>query len=526
MRTIPNSNAVVCITAMRNDLPHITESASELREKIDATPRKRMKQRLEALFLIKSGECGTRDTVAATLGVHRHTITRWLTKYEEGGISELLEIRTRPNRKRVVPDHVYNQLGTVLRDRPEQFSSYRDVQAWLRKEFNLEVKYKTLYRLVRYELGIDVSGTNEVEEVVQPTVKVIPARTVPTDPEPKREQRQPTVANFFRGVASMLEESDAGADILLDAVSAAKAILGASPPYGEFTDRAQTHVPKVGREIRNARRNAGREIDVTRLSLTDDEDSVIRTRDLLYRLADELDQNRVDDSRLGSRTTYVPPLEDDVQSTDEPSGLFFSEEDDFDYSDVLENRGAVPEEFVEPTTTHGAGTESADNWTLSTVSSDRVVAEYLVLFADDDDITASIVKRQLGKQSAALLRATSAAMAVEFLAKHPVDLIVVSTKLGNESGLTLLSDLRHEPAFDHIPIVVVGWPEDVENDADVKRRGADAYLEKPFSPNAFTSTVMRLLLAARASVQRREDRVPTSFVKRATDARKTDASSY
>ncbi|MDZ7969355.1 MAG: helix-turn-helix domain-containing protein [Nostoc sp. DedSLP03] len=35
---------------------------------------------------------------------------------------------------------------------PQGFSSYRQIVEWLEKEFNMQVKYKTVYRWVRYKL--------------------------------------------------------------------------------------------------------------------------------------------------------------------------------------------------------------------------------------------------------------------------------------------------------------------------------------------------------------------------------------
>jgi transposase len=39
---------------------------------------------------------------------------------------------------------------------PEGFSTYGKIVEWLKEEFDLEVKYQTVYRLVRYQ--IDTSG--------------------------------------------------------------------------------------------------------------------------------------------------------------------------------------------------------------------------------------------------------------------------------------------------------------------------------------------------------------------------------
>ena len=141
---------------MRVSIPFILESAEELERRLLTEKRPRLSERLKALWMLKSGQFDTREAVADALGVHRHTITRWLTKYRRGGLDELLTIRTRPNRRRVVPARVMRALEQALRSHPEQFASFRDVQAWIQDRHGLNVKYKTIYRLVRYELGIRV----------------------------------------------------------------------------------------------------------------------------------------------------------------------------------------------------------------------------------------------------------------------------------------------------------------------------------------------------------------------------------
>src|SRR5690606_11329767 len=141
---------------MRVSIPVILESADELERRLAAEKRPRLRERLQALYMLKSGQFDTREAVADSLGVHRHTITRWLAKYRRGGLNELLTIRTRPNRQRVVPDKVLRALEQALRSNPEQFAGFKDVQAWIADRYGLDVKYKTIYRLVRYELGIRV----------------------------------------------------------------------------------------------------------------------------------------------------------------------------------------------------------------------------------------------------------------------------------------------------------------------------------------------------------------------------------
>ena len=111
------------------------------------------KQRLQMLVLFRSQQAPRRIDVATQLGVHRQTITCWLSLYEQGGIEDLLQHHP-PGRKpgqRLLPQAVFDALKRRL-DSPEGFASYLELQQWLHTEYGLAVNYKSLHALVRYRL--------------------------------------------------------------------------------------------------------------------------------------------------------------------------------------------------------------------------------------------------------------------------------------------------------------------------------------------------------------------------------------
>ncbi|MBI3949161.1 MAG: helix-turn-helix domain-containing protein [Acidobacteria bacterium] len=138
---------------MRKPMPTIREQERELQERLRREKIPHRKIKLHMLVLLKSGKASDRQTVAEQLAVHRNTVGRWLFQYEEGGIKALLEIRTPRRRRgqRTLPPEVVQALRQRLQD-PAGFGSYGELQNWLRQIHGQEVKYKTLYRIVRYEL--------------------------------------------------------------------------------------------------------------------------------------------------------------------------------------------------------------------------------------------------------------------------------------------------------------------------------------------------------------------------------------
>ena len=50
------------------------------------------RQKVQALYLLKSGFSQSITDVSEVLGVHRITVQRWLKQYSEGGLSSLLKL--------------------------------------------------------------------------------------------------------------------------------------------------------------------------------------------------------------------------------------------------------------------------------------------------------------------------------------------------------------------------------------------------------------------------------------------------
>ena len=129
----------------------VKESAEELKEKMNQQFQAKRKERLQALYLLKTGQCQTIIEVAAIVGRGRSTVHRWLHDYQQGGLAQLIAPGNKPGRKRKIPDWAVKQLEKRL-EQPRGFQSYREIQQWLQSECGLNVKYHVVHELVRYRL--------------------------------------------------------------------------------------------------------------------------------------------------------------------------------------------------------------------------------------------------------------------------------------------------------------------------------------------------------------------------------------
>ena len=129
----------------------IEESLSTIKELLSKQKTGKSKERIQVLYWLKSGQAKTVEELAVLSGHHRTTISRWLSNYRNGGLPELLNIKKSPGRKRIIPPEIESHLVEELKD-SEGFSSYEEVQIWLKAIWDIEMSYTGVHKLVRYRL--------------------------------------------------------------------------------------------------------------------------------------------------------------------------------------------------------------------------------------------------------------------------------------------------------------------------------------------------------------------------------------
>jgi transposase len=136
---------------MRKRLPLVTESPDSLAQQLKAEPDGKRRQRLQALYLIASGQVASRLALAALLAVHRHTSQAWLALYEAGGVKALLTIHKAPGKAPTLTPEVLSALQRRLAH-PRGFASYGAIQQYLAQTHAVRLAYSTVHALVRYKL--------------------------------------------------------------------------------------------------------------------------------------------------------------------------------------------------------------------------------------------------------------------------------------------------------------------------------------------------------------------------------------
>jgi len=136
---------------MNKPLPPIAESTESLHLQLRAETDPKKRARLQALYLLASGQAPSQLALANLLAVHRHTIQAWLRLYAEGGLKALLTINKAPGKPPSLTPSVLTNLRARLAD-VRGFGSYGQIQQYLAQTHKIALAYSTVHKLVRYKL--------------------------------------------------------------------------------------------------------------------------------------------------------------------------------------------------------------------------------------------------------------------------------------------------------------------------------------------------------------------------------------
>ena len=130
----------------------IIESEKELKTLLGNQKTASDKERIQLLYLLKSGQAKTIQQAASLLGRHRVTLQKWAQRYRQGGLEQLLSHSPRSGAKSTLSDAAETALKNRL-EQPEGFESYEAIQHWLATELGIVAPYKTVHKWVYYRLG-------------------------------------------------------------------------------------------------------------------------------------------------------------------------------------------------------------------------------------------------------------------------------------------------------------------------------------------------------------------------------------
>jgi two-component system chemotaxis response regulator CheY len=119
-----------------------------------------------------------------------------------------------------------------------------------------------------------------------------------------------------------------------------------------------------------------------------------------------------------------------------------------------------------------------------------------VLIVDDSAAIRAVIKKIIsisGFRMNICLEAANGLMAWEQLQQNCVDVIVTGIDMPVMTGLELLLALNRDPAYQHIPAIVVSTDACGRQRTQASQRGAKGFIQKPFFPEDIRKTLLEVI---------------------------------
>jgi two-component system, chemotaxis family, chemotaxis protein CheY len=115
-----------------------------------------------------------------------------------------------------------------------------------------------------------------------------------------------------------------------------------------------------------------------------------------------------------------------------------------------------------------------------------------VLIVDDSDFVLQMLRFTLEQEGYTTLEGIDGIDALKHFDGQPIDLMITDLNMPNMDGLNLISNIRLQPDYQHIPIVLFD-SHNADDKEYIKRSGADALLSKDMLNEKLISTVKQMI---------------------------------
>ena len=124
-----------------------------------------------------------------------------------------------------------------------------------------------------------------------------------------------------------------------------------------------------------------------------------------------------------------------------------------------------------------------------------------LLIVDDSDDMLEFLTSSLNKQYQ-IATAHDGIEALDLLSKQPFDLIISDWMMPRMDGAVLCRQVRSNPLTSHIPFILLTAKTDDQSKVEGMDVGADAYIEKPFSPQYLEACIRNIIALRRKLIEK------------------------
>ena len=116
-----------------------------------------------------------------------------------------------------------------------------------------------------------------------------------------------------------------------------------------------------------------------------------------------------------------------------------------------------------------------------------------ILVIEDSSTTRKVIAITLSQSGYEIIEATDGLEALSKLNEARPDLILLDIILPKMDGYKILSIIKENPEFKHIPVIMLTSKDGIINKVKGKVAGSTAYLTKPFDPTQLVATIEKHL---------------------------------
>ena len=117
-----------------------------------------------------------------------------------------------------------------------------------------------------------------------------------------------------------------------------------------------------------------------------------------------------------------------------------------------------------------------------------------ILVVDDSSTTRSLVSSHLSESGDYdIVEAASGFEALKTLPSLKVELIITDINMPDINGLELISFVKENPIYEHIPTIIISTEDSAEDRKRGMELGARAYLVKPFTGEQLRDAVEKVM---------------------------------
>lgn len=116
-----------------------------------------------------------------------------------------------------------------------------------------------------------------------------------------------------------------------------------------------------------------------------------------------------------------------------------------------------------------------------------------VLVVEDDPALIELLRFLLEREGLQVTVARDGLEALDQLAAHPPDLMLLDLRLPKLEGMDVLWEIRNNPQWQALPVIILSVDDSPRTMLQGWQLGVDGYFVKPFDPDELLRVVRRVL---------------------------------